>query len=259
MCAIIVDEAAAETGAETFVGAQRGRPPRRAMSAAARAVRLVRRVGGRPGIEPAARCRRGRHKSARPCRDKDWRPARRRGFPDASPASPGWPSTPHHDAAIVAAPDGAVGRQRIGAVALVAVDGRRGEGGGRARMREQAAEIMTAERRQPVRHRRRHCACDLRLDQRLMQMPAARHHMRQRRPAHEAREIAVAARDLLHRRAEQDHGVGGGKARLRAEGELAPGSARVSTSTERSGRPSAINAAPQWLDRRHRACRSAIR
>jgi hypothetical protein len=45
------------------------------------------------------------------------------------------------------------------------------------------------------------------LDQRLMQMPAARHHIRQCGPAHEAGEAAVAPRHLLRRGAEQDHGV----------------------------------------------------
>src|SRR5262245_31044344 len=45
-----------------------------------------------------------------------------------------------HHPAIVVAPDGAVRRQRVAAIALVAVDRGRGEGGGRARMREQAGE-----------------------------------------------------------------------------------------------------------------------
>src|SRR5262249_57494941 len=41
-----------------------------------------------------------------------------------------------HHPAIVPPPDHAVGRQRIGAIALVAVDGRGGEGSRRARMDE---------------------------------------------------------------------------------------------------------------------------
>jgi hypothetical protein len=45
----------------------------------------------------------------------------------------------------------------------------------------------------------------------LMQVPAARHHVRQLRPAHEGRVIAVAPRHLLHRAAEQHHRVGGGE------------------------------------------------
>src|SRR6185312_4921046 len=49
---------------------------------------------------------------------------------------PGRPEHADHYAAIVAAPDGAIRRQRIGAVALVAVDGRRREHGRGAGMRE---------------------------------------------------------------------------------------------------------------------------
>ena len=45
--------------------------------------------------------------------------------------------------------------------------------------------------------------------------------IRLRRPAHEACQQAVAPRDLFGRGAEQDHGVGGVEARLRAEGEFA--------------------------------------
>ena len=54
-----------------------------------------------------------------------------------------------------------------------------------------------------------------------MQVPAARHHVGQLRPAHEARVIALPAADLLHRAAEQHHGVGGREADLGLEGELA--------------------------------------
>ncbi len=154
----------------------------------------------------------------------------------------------HHHAAAVVRPDGAVGRQRIGAVALVAVDGRGGEGGRTFRMLQQPGEILHAERRQAVLVREG-VALVLTLDQRLMQVPAARHHVGQRRPAHEAGEIAVAARDLLHRRAEQDHGVGGFKAHERAEGEFALAGAeldlyRAQRQAERG------NAAPQDRHRR---------
>src|SRR5262249_5066677 len=45
--------------------------------------------------------------------------------------------------------------------------------------------------------------------------------VRQGRPAHEAREETVPARDLFGSGAEQDHRVGGRKPLLRAEGELA--------------------------------------
>ena len=64
-------------------------------------------------------------------------------------------------------------------------------------------------------------AAAAKLDQRLVQMPAARKQIRQTRPAHEARETAVAPRDLFGGGAEQDHGVGSGKPALRPEGEFA--------------------------------------
>ena len=54
-----------------------------------------------------------------------------------------------------------------------------------------------------------------------MQMPAAREHVRQLRPAHEGGVIAVAARDLLHGAAEQHHVVGRLQPLARREGELA--------------------------------------
>ena len=52
---------------------------------------------------------------------------------------------PHHHAAVVARPDRPVGRQRIGLVALVAVDRRRGERRSRATVREQSADIMPSD------------------------------------------------------------------------------------------------------------------
>ena len=54
-----------------------------------------------------------------------------------------------------------------------------------------------------------------------MQMPAGREHVRQFRAAHEGRVIAVALADLLHRAAEQHHGVGGLEPFLGCEGEFA--------------------------------------
>ena len=56
----------------------------------------------------------------------------------------------HHHAAIVARPDRAIGRERIGPVALVAVDGRRSGSRGRVRVREQAAEERKAGRGKSV-------------------------------------------------------------------------------------------------------------
>ena len=54
-----------------------------------------------------------------------------------------------------------------------------------------------------------------------MQVPAAGKQIGQRRPAHEAREQAVAPRDLFGGGAEQNHRVGGVEAGLRPEGEFA--------------------------------------
>ena len=117
----------------------------------------------------------------------------------------------------------AVGRQRIGAVALVAVDGRRGEGRGGARMRQQAAEkIQRRAPREPVaRVAHERIVPVLAVDQRHMQVPARGKQVGQRRPAHEARQQAVAPRDLFGGGAEQNHRVGGVEAGLRAEGEFA--------------------------------------
>ncbi len=53
-----------------------------------------------------------------------------------------------------------------------------------------------------------------------MEVPAARHDVRQLRPAHEGGVVAVALRDLLGGAAEQHHGVGRMQAGLGAEGEL---------------------------------------
>ena len=55
-----------------------------------------------------------------------------------------------HHAAVVAAPDRAVRRQRIGAVALVTIDRRRREGRRCACVRQQAAKVVTADGRQHI-------------------------------------------------------------------------------------------------------------
>ena len=88
-------------------------------------------------------------------------------------------------------------------MALVAVDRGCSESAGGARMREQAGEVLLAglgevlaigsERVQPV------------PGERLVQMPAARHYVRQFRAAHESGVVTVAARDLLHRAAQENH------------------------------------------------------
>jgi hypothetical protein len=81
-----------------------------------------------------------------------------------------------------------------------------------------------------------------------MQVPAAGEDIRQGRTAHEARQHAVAPRDLLRRGAEQDHGVGGGQRVLRPEGELAL--ARPELDFERAERHAErFDAAPDRLER----------
>src|SRR5262245_4198805 len=66
-----------------------------------------------------------------------------------------------HYAAIVVAPDHAIGRQRIGAIALVAVDRRRREGRCCTRMRKQPAQEVARELRQRLvrRHEGIRTAC----------------------------------------------------------------------------------------------------
>ena len=129
---------------------------------------------------------------------------------------------PHHDAAIVARPHRAIGRQRIGPIALIAVDGRRGERGGGVGVRQQPAEIVQARAGEPFALiAGENVEAAFVLDQRLMQMPARGKQIGQPRPAHEADEAAVAPRDLFGGGAEQDHGIGGIHAALRPEGEFA--------------------------------------
>ena len=76
-------------------------------------------------------------------------------------------------------------------IALVAVDRRRGEGGGRARVRQQSAQgsaVPSGDSSSPVSRRARTAlAPSCASMQRLVQMPAAGHHIGQPRPAHEAR------------------------------------------------------------------------
>src|SRR5919201_599734 len=58
------------------------------------------------------------------------------------------------------------------------------------------------------------------LGERLMQMPAARHDVRQFRPAHERGVIAVAPRDLLDRAAQEHHRICGRESWQRREREF---------------------------------------
>ena len=90
-------------------------------------------------------------------------------------------------------------------------------------MLQQAREIGAGERAQRLAAFLRHkgiLAGRARHD-RLMQMPAGRKHVRQFRPAHEGRVIAVPPRDLFHGGAEQHHVVGGRQPLGRRKGEFA--------------------------------------
>jgi hypothetical protein len=107
------------------------------------------------------------------------------------------------------APGGAVGREPVRAVALVAVEGRRGEGGCGARVLEEAAQIGAAERREALPRGPRHEDIGAAaVGERLMQVPATGQHVGQARTAHEARVKALPPADLFHGAAEQHHCVG---------------------------------------------------
>ena len=94
--------------------------------------------------------------------------------------------------------------------------------GGRARMRQQPAQIIFADSREHVGViEGESVASGFGFDQRLVQMPAARHRIRKGRPAHEARQKSMAAGDLFNSGAEQHHRVGAVQAQLRAEGKFA--------------------------------------
>ncbi len=120
---------------------------------------------------------------------------------------------------MIDAPGDPIGRQRVRPEAPVTVHGRRGEGGGPRRVFEQAAEIGFARRRQhfafPVRHEQ---VAPGSVDQRLMQVPAARIVARNRRTRHERCEIAHAPANLPGRRTEQDEIVRCFQRRARREG-----------------------------------------
>ncbi len=116
-----------------------------------------------------------------------------------------------HGAAMVVGPGGAIGRQRIRLEAAIAVDGRRGEHRARHRVLQKAGEIRQAERRQQLAGFFRHeqIGAARRIDQRLMQMPAAGVITLERRARHEGGEIAEPPAHLPRRGAEQQHVVGG--------------------------------------------------
>ena len=130
---VVVDEHVAELPAEQRLAFERIERRRQAP-------RQQRPLGGvglvvaRAGIESCCRRRRGRRRSATRCRDRDWPPARRCGSRSGSRRSPGAAQHAHHRAAMVVAPAGAVGRERVRPEAAVAVDGRRREHRRRHRM-----------------------------------------------------------------------------------------------------------------------------
>ena len=86
-------------------------------------------------------------------------------------------------------------------------------------MFKQAAQIIEAHRRKtsPFRLGHKHVAARARIDQRLMQMPAARIKALDAGPRHEGCEMAHAPADLSRRRAENEHVIGGGERVARRE------------------------------------------
>ncbi len=125
----------------------------------------------------------------------------------------------HHHAAIVAAPDGAVGREREGAIALVTIERRRAERRCRARVVEKARHPVPSDGGERLLGVGESVGAVFVL-QRLMEMPAARHDVGDLGPAHEGRVIAVALGDLLGGAPEQDHRIGRLEARAGMEGKL---------------------------------------
>ena len=215
---IIIDEEVAEARAQRLVVAEGGqRLGQRARQR--RRLGFIGRVGRRAGIERAVEPVQPAHDLARHVEVGVGRRLAdpvfqvRRGIARAAQHA-------HHDAAVVAPPGGAVGRQREGAVALVAVQGRRAEGGRPACMGEQARHVMPAHRRQRFASVHEGVGVALPVGQRLVQVPAARHDVGELGPAHEGGVIAVALRHLLGGAPEQHHGVGRRQAGGGAEGEL---------------------------------------
>src|SRR5262249_56011635 len=86
---------------------------------------------------------------------------------------PGTADRADQRAAVVASPDHPVGREGVGAIALVAVDGRRRERRGAARVRQQPRQIGFANGGQRLVLRLRSEGVDSVPDERLVQVPAA--------------------------------------------------------------------------------------
>ncbi len=89
-------------------------------------------------------------------------------------------------------------------------------------MGKKTSQKMSAQRRKRVVIGRRQGVCARgALAQRLMQVPAARHHVLELWARHERRVITVPAADLFHGATEQHHGIGRRKSDLRLEREFA--------------------------------------
>jgi hypothetical protein len=113
-------------------------------------------------------------------------------------------------------------RQGVGPEAAKAVDGGGAQRGHARRMGQQAGQPVGAGIGQRVAGVARGAALgglartkalrpSVPLDQRLVQVPAAGHDVRERRAAHEGGVVAGAAQRLAHAVAEQHHLVGGGQ------------------------------------------------
>ena len=143
---VIVDELRAQRVAEKRIVLQREHRLAQRLRQQ-RGLRLIGRVRRRPGIEPAIDAIQAREnlrghveiRIGRGLADPVFQPGR--GIAGAAEHA-------DHDAAVVAPPDRAVRRQRIGTIALVAVDGRRREHRRGAGMLQQPCQIATAERAQ---------------------------------------------------------------------------------------------------------------
>ena len=152
--------------------------------------------------------------------------------------------------AIALRPEAAVGRDRRRAqrrhAAARAPAGRRAS----ARRRRRACAHRRRRARPRVAHER--VARRLRVDQRLVQVPAAGHRVRQRRPADEAGVVAGAAQRLAHAVAEQHHLVGGGQRVGRRRTPPRTGSARARSRATAAAGPAPARCAARSPARRRR-------
>ena len=119
---------------------------------------------------------------------------------------------------MVVAPAGAVRREGIGLVAPVAVDRGRGEHRARRCVLEQAGDIGLPKVRKELRAGEQ--VASIAVDQRLVQMPAARVVALERRPRHERGEAAKPAAHLARGRAKEQEVVRRAQRALRREGAL---------------------------------------